>query len=117
MSHSFAAKAAVVFLLSVTPLSQSSAVRPKIDVFKTATCGCCSKWIDHMKAAGFDVRFVDMPQAELDKVRAKQGVPAAASSCHTALVGGYVVEGHVPAGDVKRLLKERPAVVGLAAPG
>lgn len=100
------------------PLSQrESGARPKVDVFKTATCGCCSKWIDHMKAARFEVRFVDVPQEELDKVKAKHGVPARASSCHTALVGGYVVEGHIPASEVKRLLKERPRVLGLAVPG
>lgn len=117
MTVSSAAIAAVFFLLALTPFGQRSPERPRMDVFKTSTCGCCSKWIDHMRAANFDVRFVDMPQAELDKLKAKRGVPAEASSCHTALVGGYVVEGHIPASDVKRLLKERPAIVGLAVPG
>ena len=118
MTCSYLVAVTAVFLLTFTPLSQrESAPRPKMDVFKTATCGCCSKWIDHMKAAQFDVRFVDMPQAEIDKLKAKHGVPPRASSCHTALVGGYVVEGHIPASEVKRLLKERPAVVGLAVPG
>jgi hypothetical protein len=116
MSNPSSAAAAVAFLLTVTPLGQPSPARPKMEVFKTSTCGCCSKWIDHMKAARFDVRFVDMPQAELDKVKARYGVPTGASSCHTALIGGYVVEGHVPASDVKRLLTERPAFVGLAVP-
>jgi hypothetical protein len=118
MTCSSLATVAAVFLLMFTPLSQrESAARPKVEVFKTATCGCCSKWIDHMKAAQFDVRFVDISHVELDKVKAKHGVPSRASSCHTALVGGYVVEGHIPASEVKRLLKERPSVVGLAVPG
>ena len=117
MTLSSVAIAAVFFLFAVTPFGQRSPARPKMEVFKTSTCGCCSKWVDHMKAAQFDVRFVDMPQAELDKVRAKHGVPAAATSCHTALVGGYVVEGHIPASEVKRLLTERPPIAGLAVPG
>jgi hypothetical protein len=109
---------AVAVAVGASPLAQTNRpVSTKVDVFKTPTCGCCSKWVDHMKAAGFAVRFVDMPQAELDKVKAKHGVPAGAHSCHTALVGGYVVEGHIPAGEVKRLLKERPKVAGLAVPG
>lgn len=88
-----------------------------VDVFKTPDCGCCAKWVEHMKANGFEVRFVNMPREELDKVKAKHGVPAALHSCHTALAGGYVLEGHMPASEVKRLLKERPKVVGLAVPG
>lgn len=88
-----------------------------VDVFKTPDCGCCAKWVDHMQANGFDVRFVNMPREELDKVKAKHGVPVALHSCHTALAGGYVLEGHMPASEVKRLLKERPKVVGLAVPG
>jgi hypothetical protein len=70
-----------------------------------------------MRSAGFHVRFVDMPQAELDKLKAKRGVPARLSSCHTAVVGAYVLEGHIPASAIKRLLKEKTNVVGLAVPG
>ena len=107
----------VAIVLSAMPSAQRKApVLPSVEVFKTPTCGCCSKWVDHMKAGGFPVQFVDMPQAELDKVKAKHGVPQQVHSCHTALVGGYVVEGHIPASEVKRLLKERPRVVGLAVP-
>lgn len=86
-----------------------------VDVFKTPTCGCCAKWVDHLRAQGFAPKTTDM--VNLTDVKAKHRVPPALQSCHTAIVGGYVIEGHVPASDIKRLLKERPAVVGLAVPG
>ena len=86
-------------------------------VYLTPTCGCCSKWVDHMTAAGFDMPREVMVQAELDKVPARQKVPVNLRSCHTAVVGKYVIEGHVPADVVRQLLKEAPAtVVGLSAP-
>jgi hypothetical protein len=88
--------------------------RPTIQVFKTATCGCCTKWIDHLRAAGFQVEATDMP--DLAGLKNENGVPEELSSCHTALVDGYVIEGHVPAQDIERLLAERPAVAGLAVP-
>jgi len=90
---------------------------PSVDVFKSATCGCCAKWVDHMRHAGFTVHVTDLEEADLQKIKARYGVPASAQSCHTARVGGFTVEGHVPATEVKRLLKEKPAVVGLAVPG
>jgi len=89
--------------------------RPAVTVYKTPTCGCCSKWVEHMRAAGFEVSTVDLQS--LDRVKAEQGVPVALSACHTAIVDGYVVEGHVPAADVERLLETRPAVRGLAVAG
>ena len=86
-------------------------------VYLTPTCGCCSKWVDHMKAAGFDTASSVMVQAELDKIAPRQKVPESLRSCHTAVVGKYVIEGHVPADVVRQLLKEAPAtVVGLSAP-
>ncbi len=88
---------------------------PRVDVFKTSTCGCCVKWVEHLRAQGFAAKTTDL--ANLSEVKAKHNVPLAVQSCHTAIVGGYVIEGHVPAADIKRLLKERPAVVGLAVPG
>lgn len=88
---------------------------PGIEVFKTPTCGCCAKWVEHLRAQGFVAKTTDL--ANLSEVKAKHNVPRAVQSCHTAIVGGYVIEGHVPAADIKRLLKERPAVVGLAVPG
>ena len=86
-------------------------------VYLTPTCGCCSKWADHMKAAGFDMERDVRPQAEYEKIAPKQKVPARLRSCHTAVIGKYIVEGHVPADVVRQLLREAPAsVVGLSAP-
>ena len=84
-------------------------------VFKTATCGCCSKWVDHMKAAGFELKVQDVE--DIAAVKERLGVAPEISSCHTSQVDGYVLEGHVPASAVQRLLKERPKVTGLAVPG
>lgn len=86
-----------------------------LTVFKTPTCPCCNGWIDHMRQAGFTtvVTVVD----DLQPIRSSRGLPEALASCHTGVVGGYLVEGHVPAQDVIRLLTERPAAVGLAVPG
>ena len=90
---------------------------PSVDVFKSATCGCCAKWVEHMRNAGFTVHVSDLAEPELQKIKARYGVPASARSCHTARVEGFTVEGHVPAAEVKRLLKEKPAVMGIAVPG
>ena len=90
---------------------------PSVDVFKSATCGCCAKWVDHMKQAGFRMTVTDMPKESLDNVKTKHKIPAAVHSCHTAVVDGYVIEGHVPASEVKRLLKEKTKVAGIAVPG
>lgn len=88
---------------------------PTVVVYKSPTCGCCANWVEHMQAHGFPVEVHDT--ADLAPVKAAHGVTERLGSCHTALVGGYVVEGHVPVEDVRRLLRERPAVAGLAAPG
>ncbi len=90
---------------------------PAVTVFKSPTCGCCSKWIEHMRAAGFTVQVEERGDADVQKIKKRLGVPESAKSCHTAQIGPYVVEGHTPAADVKRLLEQRPAVVGLAVPG
>lgn len=87
---------------------------PTVSVYKTPTCGCCRKWVDHLKANGFSVRTTDLDN--LDAVKVKYGVPSDFGSCHTAVVSGYVVEGHVPAKDIQRLLRERPKIAGLAVP-
>jgi hypothetical protein len=86
----------------------------EITVYKSPTCGCCGKWAEHMKQAGFNVTTVEAN--DVSKIKTERGVPAELSSCHTAVVGGYLVEGHVPASDVQRLLAERPKVKGLAVP-
>ncbi|MEP0547608.1 MAG: DUF411 domain-containing protein [Rhodothermales bacterium] len=101
-----------------TPAETASATEadlPLVTVYKSPTCGCCAKWADHIEAAGFPVKTVDV--TDLGAVKAEHGIPAQYGSCHTAVVDGYAVEGHVPAEDVKRLLAERPEAAGLAVPG
>jgi hypothetical protein len=87
----------------------------EVTVYKSPTCGCCKEWVKHLEANGFKVQARDV--ADVTPLKAKHGVSPELGSCHTALVDGYVIEGHVPAADVRRLLKERPAVKGLAVPG
>lgn len=91
------------------------AVKPQLTVYKSATCGCCKNWIEHMKANGFDVKAFDVD--DIDKVKLERGVPTAAASCHTGIVNGYIVEGHVPADAVLKMLKEKPDIRGIAVPG
>lgn len=102
-------------LAPVNTAQTVAAELPLVTVYKSPTCGCCSKWADHMKAAGFPVETVDV--TDLTNIKAEHGIPAQFGSCHTAFVDDYAVEGHVPADDVKRLLAERPAAAGLAVPG
>lgn len=85
-------------------------------VYKSPTCGCCEKWVDHMRGAGFNLAPVDLSSGELMQRKLKLGVTAPQASCHTAQIDGYTIEGHVPADDVKRLLAERPDAIGLAVP-
>jgi len=106
------ALAAVALLVSHGSLLAET---PKVTVYKSPTCGCCSKWVDHMRENGFEVETRDMQNVNL--VKSMSGVTSELASCHTALVDGYTIEGHVPAADVKRLLAERPRIKGLAAPG
>ena len=86
-----------------------------VEVYKSPTCRCCSKWIDHMRQHGFAVTSTDLPDVSV--IKKQHNVPGDLTSCHTALVRGYVVEGHVPARDVRRLLEQHPAVAGIAVPG
>ena len=99
---------------SVWMAAQSSA-KPQMTVYKSSTCGCCSKWVEHMQANGFEVKAIDVD--DIDKVKHERGVPDSAASCHTAVVNGYVVEGHVPADAVLKVLKEKPPIAGIAVPG
>ena len=85
-----------------------------VEVWKDPNCGCCQDWIDHMEANGFTVTTHNGGN---NAVRAKLGLPVELGSCHTALVGGYVVEGHVPAADVHKLLKAKPKALGITVPG
>ena len=106
-------------LTAPTPiLSAQAAKQTAIQVYKSPTCGCCSVWVEHMQQHGFTARVTDLDDRSLDAIKTKHGVPRTAQSCHTALVGGYVVEGHVPATEVKRLLKEKPlGSPGMEVPG
>lgn len=88
---------------------------PKITVTRDPNCGCCGAWVTHVKAAGFPVAVIEID--DVAPLKTKLGVPDALASCHTAEVGGYVVEGHVPAEAIKRLLAERPKAIGLAVAG
>jgi len=88
---------------------------PTVEVYKSPSCGCCGFWVEHMKQSGFKVNIHNV--RDVTPVREKFGVPDAMASCHTAVVAGYAIEGHVPAADVKRLLRERPKAAGIAVPG
>ena len=90
---------------------------PSVAVAKSPSCGCCGAWVEHMRAAGFEVEVQDVTNETLSAMKRRVGLAPDQTSCHTAEVDGYFVEGHVPAEDVKRLLAERPAARGLAVPG
>lgn len=92
-----------------------AALLPPMVVHKSSTCGCCHLWVEHMRQNGFTVEVRD--DGDLDAVKRRLGVPYGKGSCHTAEVGGYFVEGHVPAIDVRRLLRDKPDVKGLVLPG
>ena len=116
--HIFAA-ALTAALVSVggSTLAQrgASGAAPMVQVYKSPTCGCCANWVKHLQQHGFKTQVTETENVA--DIKAQHKVPARAQSCHTAVVDGYVLEGHVPASDVQRLLKERPAVIGLAVPG
>lgn len=102
-------------VLALSPRAARAQAAPAVEVYKSATCGCCKDWIRHLQASGFgSVQAHDVGNA---KKRAEVGMSLRYGSCHTALVDGYVIEGHVPAREIKRLLKERPKALGLAVPG
>lgn len=88
---------------------------PEMVVYKTPACGCCGSWVDHLRADGFAVRVIDV--ADTSPVAARLGVPETLRSCHTGQIGGYAIEGHVPARDIRRLLSQQPQTAGLAVPG
>jgi hypothetical protein len=109
----------LVAALAVSPAfvarGAPAASLPRLTATKDPTCGCCAGWTEHIRAAGFPVEVIET--GDLNRVKARLGVPSALAACHTAEVDGYVVEGHVPAGIIKRLLAERPDIRGLAVPG
>ena len=110
---------AVVFSVALGALARSAlAADPFIvHVTKTATCGCCAAWVEHIEEAGFDVVVNDVSNEALDAFKRAVGIGAHQRACHTALVEGYVIEGHVGASEIARLLDEKPDALGLAVPG
>jgi hypothetical protein len=104
---------ALVALLPSLPARAQSGT--KIEVYKSPTCGCCSMWVEHLQASGFEVTAEDVD--DLDAVKQMAGVPDHLMACHTAMVDGYVIEGHTPAAAIEKLLAERPSIRGLAVPG
>ncbi|MBW2288872.1 MAG: DUF411 domain-containing protein [Deltaproteobacteria bacterium] len=111
MKQVFASLAALVLLTTVAIAAEPV----EIAVYRTPTCGCCSKWVKHLEDHGFAVDDHVVP--DLSAMKAENGITPALASCHTAFVGGYVIEGHVPADDIAELLETRPAVSGIAVPG
>lgn len=109
--------AASLISLGILPDQTFAQELETIEVFKTATCGCCHDWIAHLKDAGFAVAAQDLEYVALAELKQTAGVPDALVSCHTGRIAGYVIEGHVPAADIRRLLVERPAAIGLSVPG
>jgi len=112
----------LLVLASALPPAWAASAKPaaagspvEMTVYRSPTCTCCGRWLEHMKQNGFAIK--DIQTEDMDAIKRRQGVPDALQSCHTALVGGYVVEGHVPAQDVRSLLEKKPAIVGLSVPG
>jgi hypothetical protein len=100
------------------PLAQAqAAARPLVEVWKSPTCGCCKDWVAYLEANGYPVKTYEVSESAKDTKRLALGMPEKLGSCHTALVQGYAIEGHVPAREIHRLLAERPRAVGLAVPG
>lgn len=106
-------QAALLAVLPIPALARAAAT-PLVEVYKSAGCGCCEGWIEHLKANGFAVKAQDV--GDTGVYRKKFGIPDDFGSCHTGLVQGYAVEGHVPAADIKRMLAEKPGAKGLAVP-
>lgn len=106
---------ALGMVVAPTARNSAGAETPVVEVYKSPTCGCCGMWVAHLESNGFQVRSIDV--RSMTPVRRQAGVPRGVASCHTALVDGYVVEGHVPAEDIRRLLAERPDVAGIGVPG
>jgi hypothetical protein len=101
-------------LLLGAALTLASMAASGLEVYKSPTCGCCIKWVEHMRENGFDVKVHETQN--LQPIKEKAGLRAGLGSCHTAFIDGYTIEGHVPAKEVKRLLEERPEAVGLTVP-
>ena len=108
------ATAMALLATSTLPVAAKAAAPTAVEVWKDPECGCCKDWVDHLQANGFQVK---VHESGNNAVRARLGLPQKLGSCHTALVGGYLIEGHVPASDVRALLLQKPDALGLAVPG
>lgn len=97
--------------------TQIAANELNITVYRTPTCGCCEGWVEHLQQQNFNVTDIVKPEAEINTIRQKHNLPAALTSCHTAEINGYLVEGHVPVEDVKQLIAKQPNINGIAVPG
>jgi len=105
----------LLIVLTLLLATGTAIAEPLITVHKSPSCGCCGKWVDYLRKEGFEVKAID--EANLQPIKEKAGVKPEMASCHTAMVDGYVLEGHVPAQAIRKLLEERPTTVGLAVPG
>src|SRR5438045_4119935 len=115
MQNSFVSQFVRVLIFGSTLLGSQLSAQIAIDVYKTPTCGCCGKWVEHLKSNGFTPNVIEVPSTT--EYRKKFGIPDKLQSCHTAVVKGYAIEGHVPAADIQRLLKTPGKLKGLAVPG
>ena len=104
----------LLLTLPTVALAQKPAAAPTLQVWKDPNCGCCQDWIEHLRAAGFSVQSHESGN---NAVRKRLGLPERYGSCHTGLIGGYAIEGHVPAREIRRLLAQKPRAIGLAVPG
>lgn len=102
-------------LVGLPGLALAAPEKPRVEVWKSPYCGCCKDWVAHLEAEGFAVQVHEV--GDLDGARRRLGMPERYASCHTAKVGNYLLEGHVPATDIRRLLNEKPRAIGLAVPG
>lgn len=108
-------RSVLVIAAALASFGAGAEALPEVVMHKDPNCGCCSKWAEHLEANGFRVKTV--AEGDMQSVKNRLGVPQRLTSCHTAKVGGYVIEGHVPASSIKRLLREKPPVAGLSVPG
>lgn len=106
----------VTALTALALLSQAAWAAGSMEVLKSASCGCCVSWGKHMREAGFTVTEIDLPLADLNAAKVEAGLKPGQTSCHTTRIDGYIIEGHVPAREVQRLLGERPDAIGLTVP-
>lgn len=100
---------------AISGQAQEAVADKEMTVYRSPTCGCCGKWIEHVKQNHFAIK--DIVSDDMQAIKKKYGVPENLASCHTAIVDGYVIEGHVPAADIEKLLQTKPKVIGISAPG